>query len=78
MIILSIALVGMLLFYTILFILALNFIRIKFGANAAVIFIMLILLAGIVYSVITHNFLLTVPIIILGIFILKTVRAKLR
>lgn len=77
MIVAYLALVGMLIFYAILFIVFLSIIRKKLGAKPAIIFLGLMLIVAFVYSIWSHNWLLAVSTVILSISIKKGLYNKL-
>ncbi|CAG7643787.1 hypothetical protein ACFQI7_08815 [Paenibacillus allorhizosphaerae] len=77
MIVAYLGLVGMLLFYAILFIVVLSIIRKKLGVKPAIIFLVLMLFAAFVYSIWNHNWLLAASTVILSISIKKGLYSKL-
>ncbi|MFE5321539.1 hypothetical protein ACFQ88_22790 [Paenibacillus sp. NPDC056579] len=77
MIVAYLGLVGILVFYAILFIVVLNIIRKKFGAKPAIIFLGLMLIAICVYSIWSHNWLLAASTVISSISIKKGLYSKL-
>jgi hypothetical protein len=76
MIVAYLGLVGILLFYAILFIVVLSIIRKKFGAKQAIIFLGLMFIAISVYSIWSHNWLLAASSLVLSININKGLRRK--